>query len=461
MVSEPRLLGSERDALHFERRVLLLGALIAVPAGIVAFVLLWMNDAMPVPARVVIALAVVVCWLALAYSLRAYVVHPLRTIANLAAALREGDFSVRARGASTDDALGLALLELNRLGSILHEQRLSALDASALARAVMREIDVAVFVFDDESILRLINRAGERLIGQPSERAVGRPAAVLGLANCLSGDPDRAFEWEFTPGVNRWQLRRTTFRQGGRPHRLVVLADLSRALRNEERVAWHRLLRVLGHEINNSLAPIQSLSATLRDHVRRTPRADDWEADLDRGLEVIGGRSASLARFMASYTLLARMPAPTLVSVDVAAWIDRVVQMERRVQIDVEAGSPVTIAADADQLDQLLINLVRNAADASLETGGAVTVSWMVDEMWVEVSVQDEGFGLPDTSNLFVPFFTTKPGGSGIGLVLSRQIAEAHGGSLDLVGGRGSGQTPGCDARVRLPRAAGPPSPSN
>ncbi len=444
MASNGRLIGSERGTVHFERRVLWLAAAVAAPTGILAFVLLW-TGSISLGARISLSLAVVLAWIALAYALRAYIIHPLRTIANLAAALREGDFSLRARGESTNDALGLALLELNKLGTILHDQRLTALDASALARAVMREINVAVFVFDDEDILRLVNRAGERLIGQPSERAIGRLAATLGLAESLVGESERPFQGEFVPGENRWQLRRTTFRQGGRPHHLVVLTDLSRALRDEERLAWQRLLRVLGHEINNSLAPIQSLSATLREHVRQTPRAHDWEEDLDRGLEVIGGRSAALARFMASYTLLARMPAPTRAPVNVAAWIDRIVHMENRVNVAVEAGPPTIVDADADQLDQLLINLVRNAADASLETGGDVTVGWIADSSFVDIWIRDEGFGLPDTANLFVPFFTTKPGGSGIGLVLSRQIAEAHGGSLTLTDGRG------CEARVRLP----------
>lgn len=444
MASESTLIGSERRTVHFERRVLGLAFAVATPGEILALVLLWTGNFSP-STRVTLTLIITLAWILLAYALRTYVIHPLRTISNLAAALREGDFSVRARGASADDALGLTLLELNRLGVLLHDQRLSALDASALARAVMREIDVAVFAFDDEDILRLVNRAGERLIGHPSERAIGRSAVALGLADCLVGDPDRAFEGEFVPGVTRWQLRRTTFRQGGHPHRLVVLTDLSRVLRDEERIAWQRLLRVLGHEINNSLAPIQSLSATLRDHVRRTPRADDWEDDLDRGLEVIGGRSAALSRFMASYTLLARMPAPTRAPIDVGTWVAHIVQMELRVPVDIHAGPSIMIEADADQLDQLLINLVRNAADASLETGGGVTVGWSVDESFVTVSVRDEGFGLPETANLFVPFFTTKPGGSGIGLVLSRQIAEAHGGSLTLINGQG------CEARVRLP----------
>jgi two-component system, NtrC family, nitrogen regulation sensor histidine kinase NtrY len=446
MVSDDRLIGSERGAVHFERRVLLLAIAVAVPGTLLALALLWMSD-YSLGARITTTLVTVLASLLIAVALRAYVIHPLRTVSNLAAALREGDFSVRARGESTSDALGLALLEFNRLGAILRAQRLTALDASALARTVMREINVAVFAFDDEDILRLVNRAGERLINLPSERAIGRSASTLGLADCLVGDPERAFEGEFVPGENRWQLRRTTFRQGGRPHQLVVLADLSRALRDEERSAWQRLLRVLGHEINNSLAPIQSLSATLREHVRRTPRANDWEEDLDRGLEVIGGRSAALARFMASYTLLARMPAPARAPVDVAAWVDRIVHMETRVRIDVERGPQLVIDADADQLDQMLINLIRNAADASLETGGGVTVAWSVDESFVDISIRDEGFGLPETANLFVPFFTTKPGGSGIGLVLSRQIAEAHGGSLTLIDGDG------CEARVRLPVA--------
>lgn len=444
MASQDLLIGSERRTVRFERHVLVLSLLLGTPGSAISLVLLWTAGLSPYT-RITLTLLMLVAWVAVACILRMYVVHPLRTIANMAAALREGDFSVRARGATTDDALGLAFFELNRLGVVLHEQRLSALDASALVRAVMQRIDVAVFAFDDQDVLRLVNRAGERLIGYASERAVGLPAATLGLAECLTGLADRTVDARFAGGENRWQLRRTTFRQGGRPHQLLVLTDLSRALRDEERLAWQRLIRVLGHEINNSLAPIQSLSATLRDHLGRTTRAVDWEEDLDRGLAVIGSRSASLARFMASYTLLARLPAPTRAPVDVSNWVQRIAQMETRVRVQVEPGPQLQVNADADQLDQLLINLVRNAADASLETGGGVRVGWSTDDSSVDIWIRDEGQGLPDTANLFVPFFTTKPGGSGIGLVLSRQIAEAHGGTLVLMDGHG------CEARVHLP----------
>lgn len=431
--------------VRFERRVIGFAAALALPPAVIAMALLW-TSSIDLSARVALIVALVLLWGAIAYALHAYVIRPLQTIANMAAALREGDFSMRIRGGGTDDALGFAFFELNRLGAALREQRLSALDATALARAVMREIDIAAFVVDDQGLLRLANRAGERLLGQPVERLTGQPAAALGLGAVLSGEPMRTLDAPFATGGTRWQLRRSTFRQAGRPHQLVVLSDLSRALRDEERSAWQRLIRVLGHEINNSLAPIHSIAATLRDQLARPVRDTDWEDDLESGLAVIGGRSASLARFMAAYTRLARLPDPNLAQVDVSDWVRRVTQMETRLRVEVVAGPAVTVRADVDQLDQLLINLVRNAADASLETDGSVCVGWATSESHVDIWVKDEGPGLPDTANLFVPFFTTKPGGSGIGLVLSRQIAEAHGGTLSLINGDG------CEARVRLPR---------
>jgi signal transduction histidine kinase len=280
------------------------------------------------------------------------------------------------------------------------------------------------------------------------ERLMGRDATDLGLDLYLEGEAQRTVQHTFPSGVARWGLSRSTFREGGLPHQLLVVTDLTRPLREEELKAWQRLVRVLGHELNNSLAPIKSIAGSLETLLARNPRPEDWEEDMQRGLAVIAARSEALSRFMSAYARLARLPQPTLAPVKIGDLIRRVVGLETRLRPELTPGPEVTIQADSDQLEQLLINILRNATDASLETGGGVWVGWSQNHANLVVWIRDEGPGLSNTSNLFVPFFTTKPGGSGIGLVLSRQIAEAHGGSLSL---QNAAHGPGCEARLTLP----------
>jgi PAS domain S-box-containing protein len=418
-----------------------------LPGVLISLVLLLSGD-YTTKVQLTFTIFVIIIWVGYSFALRERVVRPLQTISNLLAALREGDYSIRARGAHREDALGDVMLEINALGETLREQRLGALEATALLRTVMSKIDIAVFTFDMNSRLRLVNDAGERLMGQPAEQLLGRSAMELGLEECLRGEPTRTLQISSDEGVGRWGVSRSSFRERGLPHQLLVLSNLSRALREEERQAWRRLVRVLGHELNNSLAPIKSIAGSLESLWRRDPRPTDLEEDMQRGLAVIAARAESLTRFMEAYSRLARLPHPSLEPLDVSAWIRRVAGLETRVEVVVEAGPDVVIQADGDQLDQLLINLLRNAADASLETGGGVMIGWSRNGTHLDVWIEDEGPGLSNTANLFVPFFTTKPAGTGIGLVLSRQIAEAHGGSLTLEN-RGGGT--GCQAHLRLP----------
>jgi PAS domain S-box-containing protein len=443
-------MGSRRRPRSHESRVLTGALALGLPAIAVSLWLLWTGD-YPLRTRLTFTLLAVGAWLIGALLLRERVTRPLQTISNLLAALREGDYSIRARGASPDDALGLALLEVNALSETLRGQRLRELEATALLRRVIEEIDAAVFAFDGERRLRLVNRGGERLLGQPAERLLGKPADTLGLSDWLHGESPRSFDATFPGGAGRWEVRSGSFRQDGLPHQLLVISDLSRVLRAEERSAWQRLVRVLGHEINNSLAPIKSIAGSLRSLAARPARPADWEHDLRSGLEVIEGRSEALGRFMGSYARLARLPQPAPGPVDVATWVRRVVALETRLEVRVTGGPAVSVSADGDQLDQLLINLVRNAADAALEAGGGVEVGWRTRAGVLEVIVEDDGPGLPDPGNLFVPFFTTKASGSGIGLVLSRQIAEAHGGALTLEPRAGRR---GARACLRLPLGA-------
>jgi two-component system nitrogen regulation sensor histidine kinase NtrY len=433
-----------------ESRVFRLALIGGLPAVVVSMTLLIVGD---YPGRIVwtVGTGIIVTWVVVAALLRERVERPLQTLSNMLGALREGDYSVRARGADRGDALGLAFLEANVLGETLRTQRLGALEATTLLRAVMAEIDVAVYAFDEDEKLRLVNRAGARILHQPAERLMGRTAEQLGLDVGLRGASHRALDIDFPGARGRWEARRSTFRQDGKPHTLLVLADLSKTLREEELKAWQRLVRVLSHEINNSLAPIKSIAGSLQSILDRQPAPADAKSDIKHGLHVIGGRADALVRFMSSYARLARLPTPDLQPLDVGAWIKRIAALETRLPVRIEPGPDVSIHADGDQLDQLLINLVRNAVDASLETGGHVTLGWERQNGHVEVRVEDEGRGIESGANLFVPFYTTKPEGSGIGLVLSRQIAEAHGGTIALENRSGR---PGCVAVVKLPITA-------
>src|SRR5688572_21489834 len=367
---------------------------------------------------------------AIVYLLRERTVRPLQTISNLLAALREDDFSIRARDALPDDSLGHVMHEINTLAETLRSQRLGAQEATALLRAVMAEIEVAIFAFDGEQRLVLVNRAAE-----------------LGLDEVLQGESGIQ-DLRFPGGAGRWEIRRTKFWQGGSPHEMLVMSDPSQPLREQEREAWKRLIRVIGHELNNSLAPIKSIAGSLGSILGRTSPPQDWREDMERGLAVIASRADALSRFTGAYARLARLPPPDRQRVDLEALMRRVVALESRLPVKIVDSPPVTITADPDQLEQLLINVQRNAVDAALETSGCVSVGWTTANHMLEVSVLDEGPGLQNTANLFVPFFTTKAGGSGIGLVLSRQIAEAHGGSLSL---ENRGDRRGTRATLRLP----------
>ncbi|HWA24678.1 MAG TPA: ATP-binding protein [Lacunisphaera sp.] len=445
----------KKRRLSHEQRVFYYALLAGLPGVVVSMVLLlWYVPGADVKTQWTLGLIIFGFWLGYALALRERVVRPLQTMANLLTALREGDFSTRARGANRDEPLGDVLAEINLLSGTLQEQRLGALEATALLRTVMEEIDVAIFAFDANETLRLVNRAGQELIAQPAERILGRPAKDLDLADCLAGEDTRVLSRTFAGGTGRWGMRRTAFREGGLPHSLVVIADLSQPLREEELKAWQRLVRVIGHELNNSLAPIKSIAGSLTSILKRPQRASDWEDDMRGGLEIIEARAEGLNQFMQSYARLAKLPAPSKQPCEIGPLLRRVVALETRTEVQLTEGPPLTVNLDAAQLEQVIINLVKNAVEATPEPGQSASPTCCVRVGWhkvpgaLEITVTDDGPGIANLQNLFVPFFTTKPSGSGIGLVLCRQIAENHNGSLTL---ENRADRSGCIARLRLP----------
>jgi two-component system nitrogen regulation sensor histidine kinase NtrY len=441
---------SPKRQLNHDQHVFVGVLLAGAPAILVSMWHLWLVGDQSPKVQWTLSLIIIGFWFGFAFSVQNRVVRTLQTMANLLSALREGDFSIRARGAIRTNPFGDVMSEINSLGNILRTQRLGAMEATALLRSVMEEIDVAIFAFDSDGVLRLVNREGQELLSTSAEKILGRSAIEIGLSECINGPSIGVLkDTDFPGGSGRWGMRRTNFREGGLPHQLVVVADLSEALREEELKAWQRLVRVLGHELNNSLAPIKSIAGSLSSMIKRpAPRADDWEEDMRNGLDIIASRAEGLSRFMQAYSRLAKLPKPAKSPCEVKPLVHRVVQLELRLPVTIVGGPDLTVPCDGPQIEQVLINLIKNAVEAALESSepdpdsdsepplsrpqGEVRLSWIVTDQMLEFRIEDNGPGIGQATNLFVPFFTTKPTGSGIGLVLCRQIAENHEGELYL-----------------------------
>ena len=456
----------------FERRIRFLCMFVAAPGFLLAAILLWQGKFSTGVVWTLLGGAAFLSLIAGAL-LMEQIVRPLQTLANVVSALRESDYSFRARGARQLDALGELALEINEFADLLQSQRLGELEASALLRCVISSMDAPVLAFDPAHLLRLVNPAAERIFRLIAERDLGTSAHDLQLAEVLD-QPDRGIlVLGGKSNPVHWMVRRSSFRQHGIPHTLLVLSDVSIALREQERDAFQRLIRVIGHEINNSLTPIKSIAGSLRSliHVNSPQRnttdtagIDHDVFSLDRGLKIIENRAESLNRFIQAYRQLAQLPPPALQPVSLHSLMERAVALETRVAVQLKPGPDVVLQMDPDQIEQLLINLLRNAAEAALArfpeapSNGhtpadvpEVSITWRATPQAVVILIQDNGVGLSNPSNLFVPFYTTKPGGSGIGLALARQICEAHGGVLQ-VANRPDG--PGCGAEIRLPLRA-------
>jgi nitrogen fixation/metabolism regulation signal transduction histidine kinase len=428
------------------RRAWLFCLLLSLPALVFVGVLFYQNKTSLAPA--LLAACCLLLYLAMiAAALIEGMFRPLQTLSNVVSSLREGDYSFRARGAGSQDALGELAAEVNALADLLQKQRVRSLEATALLARILEVMHAPIFAFDRNDLLQLVNNAGVALLGLPHARCFGRTAGELGLDHLLAAADQSIHSFGSKP--TRWLLRKAAFRQDGAPHTLLLLADVSLPLQEEEQMAWKRLIRVLGHELSNSLAPIKSIAGSLLARVENMEGDEATLHDFRRGLGVVESRADALHRFVRSYRQLAQLPPPRLKPVSIGPLLERVVLLEQRLPVQLETGPTALLDADPDQLEQMFINLLANAVDASLANGAQpVRANWRISGPNLLVSIEDRGLGIANTENLFVPFYTTKPAGSGVGLALAQQIARAHGGEIRLVN-REDGE--GARATVRLP----------
>jgi len=431
------------------RRAWLYSLLLCLPALISLAVFFDLHELDVVPA-VLLAVCLLIYLALCASALIDSFVRPMQTLSNVVSSLREGDYSFRARGAASRDALGELAAEINALADLLQKQRVRSLEATALLARILEVMHAPLFAFDRENRLRLINSSGLNLLNRPYARCLDHLATELGLDELLAA-PDESIR-SFGANPARWLLRKASFRQDGAPHTLLVMADVRVPLQEEEQAAWKRLIRVLGHELSNSLAPIKSIAGSLLARVDSLQRDEATSNDFRRGLGVMESRADALHRFVQSYRHLAQLPPPRQRPVSLGQLMERVVVLEQRLAVQLEAGPPITLDADSDQIEQMLINLLANAVDASLSNGSQpVRASWAAGGASVRIVIEDRGLGIANPENLFVPFYTTKSAGSGIGLALAQQIARAHGGDITLVN-REDGD--GARAIVQLPLAS-------
>lgn len=442
-----------RLSLSFERRLFLSVLFAGLPGVGLALFLLWSGQ-YSLYHKTLGTVVLALLWSLLAVSACGSVTSALRVLSNVIESLKEEDFSFRAAHAIKGDALGDLAIEVNKLAQALNEERLASLETVNLFRRIMSEAGAVMFAFSDDRCVRLMNRDAARLLGHSEEQLLHRSAQELGITDLIEGPPAETITRMFGGLERRWIVRRSHFRFHGIQHTLIVMSEASEALRAEERSAWQKLIRVLGHEINNSLAPIKSIAYTLA----RTSASENLPAplkvNLKQGLEVIADRSDSLNRFLQAYTQIAKLPPPSPMVSSLPAIVSNVVALEHRLPIATLSDGCLDVLVDRDQLEHAIINLVRNAVEAVLMNSevvqdDAVTISWHSHAGDLELWIRDRGIGLPETQNLFVPFYTTKQNGTGIGLVLSRQIIEAHNGRLSI---QNRQDGPGCEVRLFLPR---------
>jgi len=431
---------------NFSQKVFSLVLAAALPSYFCAMIFLWNIDYSSY-AKTLLTTLLSLNVFGFAWLIKKQLKFQFQTLSNLVEAVRGGDFTLRGKQRSLEDPLAELTGQINLLSSSLSEQRIASEEAYRLLDKTIAHINVAIFAFDTNNKIKLANPAAGRLYSCDFLQLLGQSADMLGLTAFFTDEQTQLLEHTFPGGSGRWQIRLDSYRDKGIQGKLLFITDLKTVLRDEELKAWKNLIKVISHEVNNSLYPISSMSQTLNKLVNRQPLADDWQEDISEGLSVIGERANNLTDFIKRYAKVAKLPEPNKQLFSMAqllAHIPIIPANKTDIVIDDNSDQLMALYADQSMFEQVIINLLKNA----LEAGAPVGLSWGEDQHSQWLNITDQGAGIENPANLFVPFYSTKPEGSGIGLVLCQQILDKHQGSITIEN-RTQG---GCIVNIYLPK---------
>jgi two-component system nitrogen regulation sensor histidine kinase NtrY len=429
--------------------------LVALSSAIpVTALLAWLlsDSTLPAAAKAAIAVICLLWILIVSGAVRGELLHHVRTLSNLVESIRTQDYSMKGSRARESGELAELYRQVNSLTDTLKSSRQAEQELLSILDKVVSQINVAIVVCDSRNQIRLVNQLAAALLKSSAAELLGVSITDTVLAQFLDSTEPRLVDLRFPGAEGRWQITQHHYRQQGQASRILFIADLRQVLSDEEIAAWQRLIRVIGHEVNNSLTPITSLCQTLNGMLAR-PDSAQFAADVREGLSVIADRAKGLQEFISVYARLARLPEPHKVLFEVARLAGKLQRFFASHALQITAFPDAEVFGDPVHLEQALINLIKNALEANPNGAPAVSLSCRLHEGQCEFQVVDHGPGISNPQNLFVPFYTTKPEGAGIGLILCRQIAAGHHGRVTLEN-RADG--PGALARLTLPL---PPAP--
>lgn len=366
---------------------------------------------------------------------------------------------MRMRRGSRNGELAEMVELVNSLARRLSQQRSESVESQMLLNTVIDHIDVAIVAIDENNGICFYNPAAKKLFKLDKTNANQSLPAQIEFAQAFSAGNHRVVELNLHGQQGRYNVHVEAYRDSGYQRKLLFITDVSTLLRSEERKAWRNLVRVISHEINNSLTPIASISQTLKRIIEKQ-QAEPGAQELIEGLTIISERATGLGEFVKSYRQLSKLPDPKREWLPLRPFFERIKHLFEKMEIRLDCHAELLVCMDPVQMEQVFINILKNAIESIDQAGvvGLISIKCEFLDSVVRMTISDNGAGISNPDNLFVPFYSTKKHGSGIGLVLCRQIVETHKGHFSIVNRQ---ECVGCQVVLELPAKKDDRSSSN